>query len=125
MSIERIREETEALGEGGIDWINEELVAEYQQQFPEGPAGDVEARDESGQSAAAPEVEGEAVEATRVYYGNRYVRIGSCFYWTTNGVGQPCGWGFRVRACNWRSVSVTRIASCAGGYAGYRFVFTY
>jgi hypothetical protein len=39
VSIERIREETEALGEGGIDWINEELVAEYQQQFPEGPAG--------------------------------------------------------------------------------------
>lgn len=127
-NADEVRRETEALGESDLTYINDELIAEFRQAFADSGEGDIEARNESGAMAVAPDPDaGDAAmpEATKTYYGNHYLRLGTCFYWKTNGVGQPCGSGFTMRACNWRSVSATRVSTCSGGFAGYRFVFTY
>jgi hypothetical protein len=127
-NAEEVRRATEALGEGDLRYINDDLIAQYRQAFADAGDADIEARDESGSKATAPDPEAGAEampEATKTYYGNHYARLGTCFYWKTNGVGQPCGSGFTVKACNWQSVNVTRVSTCTGGFDGYRFVFTY
>jgi hypothetical protein len=64
-------------------------------------------------------------ESTVTRYGNHPMRLGTCLYYTTNGVGQPCGTGYSVKACNWRTAAQTQLTYCAGRFWSYRFTFTY
>jgi len=122
--LEQIRQETRAVLELGDDvdlnYITEELVAEYQRVAGEGRIV-VVAEDGSPASESAI---GESTESTATYYGNHPMRLGTCLYWKTSGVGAPCGTSFTGRACNWKSASQTQVSWC-GTYAGYKFVFSY
>jgi len=129
--LEAIRRDTaQALGLGSdvlLDWITEELVARY--QAIEGAADPVAFRREDGAAAREEEVAGiasefEAATGTTTRYGNHPMRLGTCFYWITNGVGAPCGSGFTGKACNWRTVQASQLQYCST-YWGYRFVFSY
>jgi hypothetical protein len=67
----------------------------------------------------------EVVDSTTTRYGNHPMRLGTCLYWITNGVGQPCGSGYTVKACNRRSAAQTQSTYCSVRFWGYRFAFTY
>jgi hypothetical protein len=114
--------ETLELAENEVAFIDQGLVDEYE-ALPASMGGEVEVWRADGSTVLSAEV-GEVVEGTATYYGNHPARIGSCLYWKTNGVGQPCGSGFTARACNWRTAQQTVVATCSGGYLGYRLTFS-
>jgi len=129
--LEAIRRETrETLGlpaDADLGYINDELVARYLAVEEAGEP--VAFRREDGSSVTDSEMaaiasEAEIAAGSTTRYGNHPMRLGTCFYWITNGVGAPCGSGFTGKACNWRSVQQTQLTYCSG-YWGYRFTFTY
>jgi surface antigen len=106
-----------------LDYITEDLIDEYAGLVEVADAS-VSARRSDGSAATTEEI-GEVVESTATFYGNHPMRLGTCLYWKTNGVGQPCGSGFTAKACNWKSAAQASITSCPGGFSGYRFTLTY
>jgi hypothetical protein len=122
--LEQVRNETRAaLGLGDdadLSYITEELVAEYEGVSGEGRIVVVK---EDGSPASESDI-GESTESTATYYGNHPMRLGTCLYWKTSGVGGPCGSSFTGKACNWRSASQTQVSWCST-YPGYRFGFSY
>ncbi len=136
--VQQATREVLELGEDeSLDYITQELIDAAEQAFLGQEEGNIAVVREDGTPATEEDVgeapapapeDGAAVvtpQATKVYYGNHPWRLGSCFYWLTNGVGQPCGSGFSVKACNWKSVKQEWVQSCSGGFSGYRFTFTY
>lgn len=125
-TVEEARSQTSAalgLPEAELEHITQELIDEYEAMASSGD-GNLSAWRADGSAAAEKDV-ADVVEGTATYYGNHPMRLGTCLYWKTNGVGQPCGSGFTVKACNWRSAAQTVISSCGGGFNGYRFTFSY
>lgn len=123
--IEQVKQATREVldnDDDSLDYVDDELIAEYE-GLPAGEGVVVVRAD--GSSASEDDIAEIGPESTKTYYGNHAMRLGTCFYWKTNGVGQPCGSGFTGKACNWRSVQATQIQLCPGGFWGYRFTFTY
>lgn len=129
--LEAIRRETrETLGlppDADLSYITDELVARYLAIEESGEP--VAFRREDGMPVDPSEVaafagEIEATTGSTIRYGNHPMRLGTCFYWITNGVGAPCGSGFSGKACNWKTVLQSQLTYCSG-YWGYRFTFTY
>lgn len=130
--LEAIRTATrEALDlpeDADLSYITDELVARY-----EAFDADVDRVGYLREDGAAPSPEElqaltgepEATVSTMTRYGNHPMRLGTCLYWITNGVGQPCGSGYSVKACNWRTAAQSALTYCSGRFWGYRFTFTY
>jgi len=129
--LEAIRRDTrETLGlsdDADLSYITDDLVERYEAVVEPGePVAYLRAdglaltADQAGSIAS----EIDSTSGTTTRYGNHALRLGTCFYWITNGVGAPCGSGFSGKACNWRSVQATQLSYCSG-YWGYRFTFTY
>jgi hypothetical protein len=125
---EQVKQETRELLQADendpLDHITDELITEYEGLVGEADSGVLVVRAD-GSQAADEDIAEAGPESTKVYYGNHSMRLGTCFYWKTNGVGQPCGSGFTAKACNWRSVQATQLQLCPGVFWGYRFTFTY
>ena len=123
---DQVREATRSTLDLGADadlsYITDALITEYK-RFKGSPKGMSVQRADG--TAADPAAAATITAATATYYGNHPARIGTCLYWKTNGVGQPCGTGFVVKACNWKTAAQTWVTACSGGYAGYRFAFSY
>jgi hypothetical protein len=128
-TVDEVKKDTrEMLGledEDALDHVTEDLIKEYEERFAEADSERISVIREDGTAASEDDIAEIGAESTATHYGNRYMRLGTCFYWMTNGVGQPCGSGFSARACNWRSASAAWIQTCPGGFGGYRFTFTY
>jgi hypothetical protein len=129
-SLDEVRASTASLfGESSDDdGLTQELIDEFERSFIDaGETEGVSLVDATGSVVSVGEGIAGAEAATStlsyVYYGNHPAQIGTCLYWKTNGVGGPCGTAFVGRACGWRTASRTQVASCSGGYAGYRLTF--
>jgi hypothetical protein len=128
-TLDEVRANTGALfGDGDVGSLTQELVNEYERAFGDSAEanGVILLSGDGSQTVAAEGIEAaDAATLTLsfVYYGNHPAQLGGCLFWKTNGVGGPCGTTFIGRACGWRTASRVQVASCAGGYPGYRLTF--
>lgn len=117
-NVEQISAATrDALGpEASIDYIDDQLLAEYEASLREGTAETV---------GPPSEAHGSPEARTTVRLGNSLAIIGSDSMYKTNGAGQPCGTGLIEHVRGAVSVHGDPIESCPRGVTGYRYTFTF
>jgi hypothetical protein len=128
--VDQVKRDTQKLLEiedpKELDYITPEFIADFEHAFPEHGRKGFFALDDAGNRISDPPgvTEPDMLPQSRVYYGNRPVRLYNCLYWWSDASFSACGTKVQYHACigPGGSFTGTPYQPC-GAYWGYRFYF--